>query len=185
MAIVALAVAVGSVGRVAPASVHSPGQAAQALPALALAPPPLPASPTAAVASSSPAASITPAAQTAPTAPAASAAPIQTVAPPAEPSNSVWECRINGQRTFADHPCGDNSTLHELRPMNTMEPESLIPLIQSYAPGAGYPPDNSYSGTPESDDNSYPVYIGLPYREARRPDHKPRPNHHPSRPSIR
>src|SRR5882724_6911871 len=68
---------------------------------------PLPAPATAPASASAPA----PASAAAASAPAQSlvAAQIQTAAPPIEPGSQVWECTINGQRTFSDNPCGDKS----------------------------------------------------------------------------
>src|ERR1700730_16791400 len=41
------------------------------------------------------------------------AAPLQTVTPPTEQSSQIWECAINGQRTFSDKRCGEKSSLRK------------------------------------------------------------------------
>jgi hypothetical protein len=127
-------------------------------------------------------------------APTLRVAQIRPVTPPTarniEPSHQVWECRINGQRTFSDNPCGDKPSIREIGPVNGMDPTPILPHSRVYAPASngqsGYDPseqadsyfndqqsaDNSYpsdSGYPA--DNSYPVFIGTPFDDRRRRDH--------------
>jgi hypothetical protein len=39
----------------------------------------------------------------------------------------VWECVVNGQKTFSDAPCGVGSTVRELSPVNRMNPTPTPP----------------------------------------------------------
>jgi hypothetical protein len=134
-------------------------------------------------------------------APAPAAAPgqapvagqIQTLAPPTEPGSQIWECTINGQKTFSDNPCGDKPVLREVGPINGMDPAPLLPRARSLAPESGYRPEYTYPGEQvdsypddqQSANNSYPVYIGIPYREHSRPDHGHRPHNHDHGPPRR
>jgi len=124
---------------------------------------------------------------TAPTpAPTLAAAQIQTAAPPIEPNSQIWECTINGQKTFSDTRCGDKSSLREIGPTNRMDPTPMLPLARSYAPESSYQPEYSYPGEQVDSNpgeqqfaaNSYPVFIGIPFHEHRRPDHAHRPHGH-------
>jgi hypothetical protein len=116
------------------------------------------------------------------------AAQIPPVTSPTGPNGRIWECTINGQKTFSDSPCGTKSSLHEIGPINGMDPTPIPPLARSYAPESSYRPDYSNQGDQEYSNpgeqqfanNSYPVFVGIPIRERRRPDHAHRPHadHH-------
>lgn len=114
-------------------------------------------------------------------------------APNVEPTRRVWECKINGQRTFSDNPCGAKSTLREIGPTNRMDPTPIFPHSRSYVPESNDPPRYSYPSEPADSypsdqrpadnsypvdnsysypDNSYPVFIGNPFQERRRPNHE-------------
>jgi hypothetical protein len=105
---------------------------------------------------------------------------------PSQPSaaNQIWECTINGQKTFAGKPCGGKSTLREVGPINTMQAAPLLPPSRSYQTQSGYPPDyyypspQDYPGPQDSADNSYPIVVVRPFVERRRPDHTHRPHGH-------
>ena len=121
-------------------------------------------------------------------APASAAAPAQTLvaaqtaALPVVPSTQIWECTINGQKTFSDNPCGDKSSLREIGPVNRMDPTPVLSQARSFVPGSSYPPEfypgegaDSSPGEQQFANNSYPVYIGIPSHERRRtgPGHRP------------
>lgn len=53
----------------------------------------------------------------------------------------VWECAVNGQKTFSDAPCGVGSTVRELSPVNRMNPTPTPPPNTYYA----NPTDTSYA----------------------------------------
>lgn len=121
------------------------------------------------------------------------AAQIQTAAPPIEPGSQIWECTTNGQKTFSDNPCGDKPVLREIGPINGMDTTPILPRARSFAPESGYRPEYSYPGEQadsypddqQSANNSYPVYIGIPYREHGRPDHGHRPHNRDRGPQPR
>jgi hypothetical protein len=128
-----------------------------------------------------------PAAAPAPTpAPTLAAAQIHRVTPPIEQHRQIWECTINGQKTFSDYPCGDKASLHEIGPINIMDPTPILP--HSYVPESSGQPGYSdpslqadyYPSEQQSADNSYPVddsypvFVGDPVGERRRPDHEER-----------
>jgi len=63
----------------------------------------------------------------------------------------VWECAVNGQRTFSDSPCGTTSTVLQLSEINRMDPTPVPPAVTYYTP-----PSPSYAPnyTAQSYDNS-------------------------------
>jgi hypothetical protein len=117
---------------------------------------------------------------------ALAAAQLQTVTPPIEQSGQIWECTINGQRTFSDKRCGENPSLRKIGPINTMDPTPIFRSNSSYGPQSSGPqssgPQSSYAAEyPDPSeqqlaDNSYPVYVGVPYHERRRSD-RAHPSH--------
>ena len=126
MATVAIAITVASSNGTAPDKSHAPTQTtAHGLPdTQALLVPEAEASPKAVLALPKAAAAMSEAGAPIP-APTFAAAQIQTSAPPMEPTNRVWECTINGQKTFSDAPCGDKSSVREIGPINRMDPTRL------------------------------------------------------------
>jgi hypothetical protein len=166
MATVAIAITVGSTNGTAPQNSQAPRQIiAHSLPEVIV--------PTAPARAPAPA-QIPPAAQ------------VQTSAPPIEPNGQIWECTINGQKTFSDNPCGDNSSLREIGPVNRMDPTPILPHARSFAPESSYRAESSYPGDQVDSnpgeqqfaDNPYPVFIGIPFHDRRRPDHGHRPHGH-------
>jgi hypothetical protein len=51
---------------------------------------------------------------------------------PAPIPRRVWECMINGQRTFSDSPCGITSTIRRLSEINRMDPTPALPSVTYY-----------------------------------------------------
>jgi hypothetical protein len=152
MASVALAVTLASSHRTAPVNVQAATQpTAHLLPSLPTENAPAPAPPPSAT-------------------PAATTLPPPTVEAPA-PTNQIWECTINGQRTFANHPCGGNSSLREFGPLNTMQATPLLPPARSYEPQSGYSAQYDYPDPQYPADASYPIMVANPFIERRRPDH--------------
>jgi hypothetical protein len=132
-----------------------------------------------------------PAAAPAPTpapAPTLAVAQIHGVTPPIEQHRQIWECTINGQKTFSDYPCGDKASLREIGPINIMDPTPILPRSRSYVPESSGEPRysdpsqqaDSYPSEQQSADNSYPVddsypvFVGDPVGERRRSDHEER-----------
>jgi hypothetical protein len=176
MATVALAIAVGSTNKIAAGNLPALSEPAiRTLPAAQPAAQP--------VAQSAALPAIVPAPASALAAPPAASVPIQatTPAPPTEPTVKIWECTINGLRTFSNRSCGDNPSVREIGPVNTMESTPIYRFDRSYAPESNYQPD--YPSPQESPDSSYPVVVGIPYYRGRKPDHAHQPhgrNHGPS-----
>jgi hypothetical protein len=121
------------------------------------------------------------------------AAQIQTSAPPIQPNGQIWECTIDGQKTFSDSPCGDKSSLREIGAVNGMDPTPVLPHARSFPPESSYRAEYSYPGEQvdpnpgeqQFADNPYPVFIGVPVHERRRPDHGHRPHGHDRGPQPR
>jgi hypothetical protein len=107
---------------------------------------------------------------------ALAAAQPQTVTPPMEQSTQIWECAIDGQRTFSDKRCGEKPSLRKIGPINTMDATPIFRSNPSYAPQSSYAAEYPDSSEQQLADDSYPVYVGVPYHERRRPD-RARPGH--------
>src|ERR1700676_2039641 len=140
-----------------------------------------------------PAAEVTTAPAPAPTLPVAHIRPVTAPrAPNVEANREVWECKINGIETFSDNPCGDKSSLREIGPINIMDPTPILPHSRSYVPESSGQPNysyprqqaDSYPSDQQSADNSYPVddsypvFVGNPLGERRRPHREHRPQSH-------
>jgi hypothetical protein len=158
MAIVAAAIAVGTMHGPAPAALqipsHSPAPILPAVAAIETAPsPPI-------------VESAMPSEQTQP----ASAPPLQ--------SGQIWECTIDGLRTFSSKPCGDKATLRDVGPVNVMNATPVAQPSRAYPGDGNFAPDYSYPEPQESADNSYPAVIGIPYAVRMRPERPRHPNGH-------
>jgi hypothetical protein len=168
MASVAIAMTVASTSKTQPSSDSAPTQSATAymLPAAAAQTPPAPA-----------------AAPTPIPAPTLSAAqlPIETAPPP---TNQIWECTTNGQKTFSSSRCGANAVLRDVGPINTMRPAPYF-YAGAYPPDSPPAPEYYYPNTQDSADDSYPMFVALPYDFRHRPDHRHRPSERNRGPSPR
>jgi hypothetical protein len=114
-------------------------------------------------------------------APDLAAVPAPSAAAP-EPGAQIWECKTNGQRTFSDKPCGEKPVLHEIGPLNIMNP---TPTFRAYGPEPSYAVEYSDPSAQEPAEAAYPVpvgypVVGYPYNNRRRPghSHRPHPEHH-------
>jgi hypothetical protein len=206
VATVAVVVAVASSGKTITPASH-PADAAVAQP------------------TSTPELSPTPAPGPAPVAPAASMAPVpspavlsaasgpepeaeaarlpavqgQDTAEPAPQAGQIWQCMTNGVKTFSNNPCGEKSTLLEVRAINTMNPTPVVRYARAYAPeprdSQAYAEPNSYSdqddvygeqGAADAPGNSYGIVQGFAFLPRKRPEHPHRPmHHHPGPPPRR
>ena len=135
------------------------------------------------------------------------AEPVQATvpAPAAEPevqAGQIWECVTNGVKTFSNNPCGEKSSLLEVRSINTMNPTPPIHYARAatqaqyspqYAPqyAAQYAPSYADAGAPsesqedygdqdgaDSGADSYTIVQGVAFLPRRRPPQ----HHHPHRP---
>jgi hypothetical protein len=183
IATVAVAIAVHSTNRIiAPAHSQAVSQAIRGASApTSLTPASAPAA--AAPAAAAPAADVPP--------PAASGLQVQAVnLPPPVTAGQIWECRINGQRAFSSSPCGTESTVRPIGPINRMDSTPIPQQPRSYEAESSYraPYPYPYPSEPQDAnptdfaDNAYPVFVGIPFQEHRRPDHAHRP--HGQRPRL-
>jgi hypothetical protein len=93
-----------------------------------------------AVATTSPLAAPHPAVSAAAAAiPAHPTTPVATKSPPL-PAGQVWQCVVNGQRTFSDAPCGTGASIRQLNAVNGMEAAPREPMYRypAYDSSAGY-----------------------------------------------
>lgn len=181
---VAVAVTVVSTGRPASSTPAPPTTTAPALaPARVSAPVPTPV--------------VTPAHETMPQADPAAAQPTARDPIPVS-AGQIWQCTTNGIKTFSNNPCGRNSSLLDIGPINTMPPPPVMNYARSYAPQPRYVPasdersddadQDAYGDEPgaESAGNSYTVIQGIRLQRRRRPGHAHRPpSHHSSAPVSR
>jgi hypothetical protein len=106
------------------------------------------------------------------------------------PSGQVWECMVNGQRTFSDVRCGSQSSIRQLSPLNIMDVSSTRSSAPYGVYQTGYAPRPSEPAAPEENaaDDANDVYwgpavIALNQRQMR--GHRapaPRSNHGHGRP---
>ena len=171
VATMAIAITAGSTHRTVPKTLQAPNQAA--IPVLAQV-----------EMASAPAPTPTPAPAPAPV-PTMAAAQIPSTAPTAVPSNQIWECTTNGQRTFSNHPCGEKSFLREIGPINGMDPTPVLPPTRSYEPQSSYSPEYNYPSAQDSAYDTSPVLVAIPFIERRRPGHTHRPYKHDHGPAPR
>jgi hypothetical protein len=129
--------------------------------------------------------------------------PQPTAQPPVE-AGQIWECMSNGLKTFSNNPCGTNSTLVQVRAINTMHVPPPVRYAQAYPTQPAYSPQqgsspqyadqNSYSDEDSDSDQDAgyaagnPAVIGgfavLPRRINQHP-HRPHPHHYPGPPPRR
>jgi hypothetical protein len=121
--------------------------------------------------------------------PLAPAAPPATAMQPVTAADQIWECTINGQRTFSNNPCGEKSSLRKIGPINTMDPTPVLRYSRPYQPETGYAPayaqEYDNSGTQEHADDSYQALVGVPYLAHRRGERMHRPYQHTHGPAPR
>jgi hypothetical protein len=101
----------------------------------------------------------------------------------------IWACTTKGVKTFSNNPCGENSSLLEVGPINTMNPTMPVhyaradPAQPRYAPPYSDAATQSYADDdPEQEGyengaNSYTIVQGVAVLPRRRPAH-----HHPHQP---
>jgi hypothetical protein len=176
LAAVAVAIAVSSTGRNAPAILPAPSP---------IAAPPRSTGVLAATSTPAPASVPDPAPAIVPALTATPIAQIQPANPPAASSAQIWECTINGLRTFSGKPCGDKPLVREIGPVNGMDAAPVLPYARSVEPDPRREPEYSYPGDQENPDpaqegarTSYPVFIGIPVHEHRTPNRVRRPPDH-------
>jgi hypothetical protein len=125
------------------------------------------------------------------------APPAQTTAESSAPGGQIWECMTNGLKTFSNNPCGDKSSLVEVRAINTMNATPPLRYPRTYAaePAYSQPSDqNSYADQDSYADqepgyagNSYAIVPGFAFVPRKRMEHphRPPPSHHYSGPPPR
>jgi hypothetical protein len=117
----------------------------------------------------------------------------QAAAEPGVQSGQIWQCVTNGVKTFSNNPCGEKSSLLEVRAINTMNPTPVVRYARASGPEPRYTPayaeqdayaDQEVYSEPgaETGVNSYTVVQGfafLPRRGPQHPHHRPPFHHNP------
>jgi hypothetical protein len=118
------------------------------------------------------------------------AAQPQATAEPELQTGQIWECMTNGVKTFSNNPCGEKSTLLEVRAINTMNPTPVLRYARANGPEPRYLPQdadqNNYPdqevygehGPGETGGNSYTIVQGLAFLPRKGPEHPHRPPFH-------
>jgi hypothetical protein len=111
----------------------------------------------------------------------------------AEPEGGqIWACTTQGVKTFSNNPCGENSTLLDVGPINTMNATPLNGYPRSYEQEPRYAPaydDQAPVGEEYSEQygseartSSYAMVQGWAFVPRRRLEHPHRPPLHHHRP---
>jgi hypothetical protein len=159
------------------------------------------AQPTAIVAATSPAPALPGTAPDMPSAPAVVATvtaanssvttPPQGEAPTEVRPGQIWTCTTKGVKTFSNNPCGENSSLLDVGPINTMNPSAPLHYARAYpapaqyatpyrdAGAQSYAEDDSDQDGYDSGADSYTVVQGIAVPPRRHFEHHPhRPPYH-------
>jgi hypothetical protein len=120
----------------------------------------------------------------------------QTAVEPPAPSGQIWECTTNGIKTFSNNPCGEKSTLIDVRPINTMNATPPARYARTSGPGPhfvpayaeqnSYPDQDAYAeqSAPEPAVISYGVVRGYAFRRGPDRPHRPPFHHDPDHRSL-
>jgi hypothetical protein len=125
---------------------------------------------------------VSPPATIEPVSPPATIAPIQPV-----PTSQIWQCVVNGQKTFSDSPCGADASVHQLSVVNLMDPAPVrhAPAYPAYPPYpvdlAPYAVDSTEQDAPDTNGGSATSQI-IVINERERREHRPQTHHHEHRP---
>jgi hypothetical protein len=97
---------------------------------------------------------------------------------PELPSGQVWECVLNGQRTFSDSPCGDRPAIRQLSELNLIDSVAsrTSPTYPPYP--SGYAAATADQNAPDLSNDWYSTQEVLAIRERARRVHPSRPNAH-------
>lgn len=127
-----------------------------------------------------------------------SPAPPQSAVAQEATGGQIWACTTRGVKTFSNNPCGENSTLLDIGPINTMRATPAIHYVRPYGSAAGaapayasgYPDQGVADDSEDSADqypaeagaNSYTIVQGVRFVRRKRPDHfhLPHPHHNPA-----
>jgi hypothetical protein len=111
-------------------------------------------------------------------------APMQAAVQPEAPGEQIWVCTTKGVKTFSNNPCGENSTLLDVGPINTMNATPLNRDPRGYGSEPRYAPayndqapaeDYSEPYGSETGATSYTIVQGLAFVPRRRVEHPHRP----------
>jgi hypothetical protein len=117
--------------------------------------------------------------------PAPAAAPPPLTAQPARPGlppGQVWQCIVNGQKTFSDSPCGEGASIRQLNEVNRMDVTPVAPVARYpvYPASAPYYPPPAEQDPPQSD-NGYISGQTVIINERARREHNARLHGHERR----
>jgi hypothetical protein len=118
----------------------------------------------------------------------------QTAAQPEGQPGQIWVCTTKGVKTYSNNPCGENSTLLDVSPINTMSATPVIHYARAYGSEPRYAPGYADQGAPPDDEqysddygseaggNSYTFIQGAGFVPRRRSEHpyRPPPHHYPA-----
>jgi hypothetical protein len=89
----------------------------------------------------------------------------------APPATRIWECVVDGLRTFSDSPCGAAARARDIAEPNRMNSAPLLPTMSRYGvPGSYYPPAAADAGDSGWADDGVLLLVA---HGLRRPDRRP------------
>jgi hypothetical protein len=117
---------------------------------------------------------------------AAAPSPSQTAFEPQTTGGQIWECTTKGVKTFSNNPCGEQSTLLDVGPVNTMSASAPVHYVGAYGPqpryASGYADQSAAADADdysdqyaETDGNSYTIVQGVGFVAHRHAEHFHRP----------
>jgi len=105
-----------------------------------------------------------------------------SVAPatPPLPEGQVWQCVIDGRRTFSDAPCGAGASIRQLNVINRMTPTPVPPSFYYPSPQAVIRFPAEAPDVSETSDPGYETDLVYVHTYTPRRSHLPRhlPSHH-------
>ena len=98
------------------------------------------------------------------------------------PPGNIWECVLNGQRTFSDAPCGERPSIRQLSELNLMDSTGIPPAVLYDPPRTGYAPAPDDQIAPDSLNDTYSNLQVISINERKWREHTSRHvNHFPGR----
>jgi hypothetical protein len=110
--------------------------------------------------------------------PPVAVAPVQVARAAIQTTGQIWECTMDGQKTFSNNPCGEKSSLRVLGPINTMESARILAPARAYQAPSRYGEDIGYQGTQDQPDDSSQGAVGVPVYVHRIAERTHRPSRH-------
>jgi hypothetical protein len=110
---------------------------------------------------------------------AAFASPGSKPPEPALPAGQVWQCTVNGQKTFSDKRCGAGASVRQINDINRMDPTPATSVHFYGSDYSNYPSSGAEAGERAAGDDSEQIFSTPPVivnRPGIAPRLRPRPH---------